>query len=409
MVARRIWEGDLTKLVVERWKPKAFSIAPVKMTISVETKEICKVIEGGDGLLAMELNDAASETMKIIATDVAKKLEVIDAKCIKDWLASLDMTEVEEDRKKFLNQYADLAEQAPKKVQESARKVWEAYCKTRKDLFKYKMKVNCKVGLAVVGVGTGIAVAASAGLGNLPGLVAGTLTAAKSLSTAIQTYRKGCMPIEVLGADIRKDLAALNVSYQHMSKTAATGSEIVSKVVEAFTTKNIGSIEQTEKDIALFKQKLVTIKPGAHKASQELDKVLDGNEMMEKEIKAIKAKGVTSTLVPLLEKSEKNVDVIIKSITELPERMKKAKKAAEQAEKAIGELKKKTQEKVVKWVGLGIDVTVIALEVWGGFGAGGAESTSKFLEDPAEKADLVATSVNLLKEAITVAEKQMKK
>lgn len=64
---------------------------------------------------------------------------------------------------------------------------------------------------------------------------------------------------------------------------------------------------------------------------------------------------------------------------------------------------------MVNWVGLGVDVSVIALEVWGGFGAGGMDSTTKFLQDPAEKADLVATSVNLLKEAITAAEKQMKK
>jgi|GEM_PF-2481035 len=405
----RVWEADLTKLVVARWKPKAFSIEPVKMTITVETKEIEKILKDGDALLGAELQEAASDTMKVIADKVAKQLEMIDADCMKKWLSDLEMLDVEAARKKFLDRYADLAEEGPKKVQEATRKVWEAYCKTRKDLAKYKLKIGCKVGLAVVGVGTGIAVAATAGLGNLPGLVAGTLTAAKSLSTAIQTYRDGCKPIELLGEQIRKDLDSLNDSYKDMGKTAASAKEIATKVVEAFTTKSLVSIGKSEKDLASFKQKLVTIKPKAHEAAKQLDKVLDGNERMAKEIKAINAKGVTSTLNPLLEKAEKNADAIIKSITELPERMKKAKQAAETAEKEIAALKKKTQETVVKWVGLGVDVSVIALEVWGGFGAGGMDSTTKFLQDPAEKADLVATSVNLLKEAITAAEKQMKK
>jgi len=403
----RVWEGDLTKLIVAKWKPQAFSIEPVRMTISVETKEIVEVIKE-DPLLGQEMHDAASAVMKKIAGAMATSLEFIDNQCWKKWHSNLDMLDVEDERKKFLNKYADLAEAAPKQVEEATRKVWEDFTKDQKDLRKYKLKIGAKVGLAVVGVGTGIAVAATAGLGNLPGLVAGTLTAAKSLSTAIQTLVNGCKPIEVLGAEIRSDINDLNVSYKEWGKTAVTASELTAKAIEAFTTKSIASIEKCEKNLVLFKQKLVTIKPGAHDAAKELDKVLDGNERMAKEIKAINAKGITSTLEPLLEKAEKNANELIKSVSELPLRIKNAKKAAESAETDIAALKAKTNEKVVKWVGLGIEVSVIALEVWGGFGAGGPESTSKFLADPAEKVDVVATSLNALKEAITLREKQMK-
>jgi len=400
-----IFDGDLTKHVQAKYYPVCITMKALNLKYEIPDMKIVEVVKS-DPLLKQKLNEAAGDAVKDAAAEIAKDLKTRDVKIRKDFESDGDMGALEKACEEFQKSYGQDAAVIKDSVDVGLKKVWEEYKKNKTALRNYKIKTVGKVGLSVVGFALGITVAATSAAGNLPGIIAGSITAAKALSKGVQTLRNFAKSAEEVYTEVFKDVNELVAGYKDMGKLQVTGKELFAKALDAFTTKSINSIKQCEAKIATFRTKLSGVDKEAHTAATKLNTLLDAAEDLEKEIKASKVAAFITETKKKLEALEKDINVSIENIVTIGEKVKAGKTGCKVMETKLKDLNAKLVKAIFIPTALVIDAAATGALIWGG--AGGADSIQGFLDGSAARTQNVVEGFTNLGNIVTEYVKDMK-
>jgi len=400
-----ICELDLTKLTFAAYRPDYLDkIGPFNIKMTLDSKDVIKVVEG-DSMLQAEMVEAGQEALKKFAkVVVAKELKKWDQDAEAAYWKSGLKSDLLAFAAGFEKEYEKLGDQAGEEANTAIEKVWKEYAKTDKALLKYRLKMGVKLGLCVVGVAAGVAVAATAAVGNVPAIIAGSLGAAKALSTAMQTAYGLSKSATTIYCELYEDLEGLVNNYDGISKKQATAQELFAKAVEAFTSVSLTSIKSCESKLGAFKAKLSPFEKEVHAGARELNKLLDATERIQKEINDSKIVNLIAVLKVDLEKLERSVSETIDKIGAMLKMVKQGRKGAESMDATLTQLRSNIDQKVYKVGSIAIDLTVLALDIWGG---DTPESAAKFCADIAERAEKAAMGAQAVHDAFESYHKKM--
>jgi hypothetical protein len=390
-----IFDWDLTKTILASYKPEFVTIRPLPVKLIVETKEIIEVLKK-DSLLQKEMVDAGGNAVKKYAKDQLKKLKELEKNTLDAYRATGNRKIFADNVEKFQEEYEKLADEATEKGALAVKNVWKEYIKTKNALRNYKIKIGVKVGLCAVSAAAGIGVAATAAAGNLPGIIAGSIGAAKAVSTALQTIHAAAKSADEIKQDLMNDIKNLQISYKDLSNAVVTGQDLFSKAVGKLFTIPITSIEGCETKLNTYKVKITPIEKESHAAARGLNELFEYIEYWEQQIQASKVEKFITDCKSRIAYFEKSVNMKVEHVADLVAKAKEKKKGAEKLEHKIGELKAKLNKKVYEGTSILIDAVVLAAEIWGG--AGAEESIEKFCEQAEEQADKVALAAKALAE-----------
>lgn len=386
-----IYDWDMTKFVLAKYKPDYIKIAPQKIKLEVDDKDIIKVMKE-DPLIHAQMVEAATEAVQKLMPEVVRMVKDFDLEVTDTYWEKGDKSVFSIATLKFKGEYEKKVDEVTEKAQIAMKKAWKDYTAKHKEYLKYKIKIIAKVGVCLVSAGAGVAVAASAAVGNIPGLIAGCVGAAKALSTAFQAVKVAGKSAYDVYNELGQDLKELVADYAKMSKAAVTATEVGKKLLEALTTKGLNSIKECESKLGTFKSKLLGVDQEAHEAAKALNKLLGAMDDIADEIKDSKLESLKKVKEQELAKAEKDVQPLIERVPAILKLVKEGKKGAEGYGQTLKDLKDQMSTGTYKAAAFAIDASVLALDLWGGFGAAG-DSAEKFMEKAEDIAEAAASSV----------------
>lgn len=396
MAAIKIFEGDVTKMILAKYKPQMIVIKPYALKIFVEDKDTTKVMEK-DPLLKQQLNQAAAESVQKAVEALAKEVKTFDKANLDAYRATGDRTTFEANIDKFEQAYEKKSKGEIKDdAEKAAKKAWEEYAKTRKDYRNYKIRIGVTFGACVVGAALGVTAAATAAAGNLTGLIAGSISAARAASKGYQTIRAYAKSAWDVWADLSKDLAALEDNYKDMSKAFVTGKEVLTRAIAQLTTVSLNSIKGCRGQLNEFRTKLNGLEGERHKAARGLNKLLDDAEEMATTIKKSKVEKFIAKTKDKLATVEENVNKAIEGIIDLGEKINEGKGDADDVAGKLDELEKKLDNKVYYAAAIVLFVADMSASVWGS--AGGPESIQEFVGAQGDKVDKLVNAFETIGE-----------
>jgi len=362
-----ICELDLTKLVVKKYKPDIITdIDPCKIKMTLETKEIIKVVDE-DPLLQQQMVDAGQEALETASAEIAKELKGFDG----DAQKILDKTGLKSDTLPFASGfekvYGDAAQNAQDNADAAIEKVWKDYVKTHRDYNKYRLKVVGKITLGSVGVGAAVAGAiANAAIGDVPGLVFAILGAAKGLSSTLQNINTAIKSAAQTWEGLINDLEDLDEEYDKMSKSYVTAKEVFAKAIDKFTTVSLNSIKRCESNLDTFKNKLGGVEKESHSVARDLNDLLKKSEKVFKAINESGVDRIKNAFKGDVTKMKENIEGTIENVINLNSQVKEGKDDAADAATIIARLKENLEKRVYTGLSVAVDIAGLAGDIWGG-------------------------------------------
>ncbi|MBY6138090.1 hypothetical protein KUV26_01440 [Leisingera daeponensis] len=361
-----IIKADVKNEVTKKVKPKFVQLGNMNFAATVEVdKSVAKELDTDARFVAKLYDDATKEYKKLLnectlrvdaANNLGSVLPLTDKEC----------KELDADIKKIFSKYE-------KSIEHVATKHFDKWRQANKDRKKYRIKV---VSAIVLGSACAIGSTASLAAGTVTGgasIAASIYGIAQSIVSVARAVQKVTSDIVKIHGELEKALKQLVSAYENQSKAKVKAKEIGKEILADFLMVETAGFNRVDKHLETYKAKLKNIDLEIAALGKELNKLLDKQSKLDKEIekklgKMAKDRGYKSKkldgLFTAMEAARKETARLIKSIEAYHVSIKPAEKFRDNSQKAVDALRHKDPvwAKWVIWVGsLGLGTTVTSI------------------------------------------------
>lgn len=362
-----IIKASLHNEVQKKAKPKHLKLGKLEFKATVEVDSSAAKELDTDARFVAKLYDDATQKYKECVNKIA--LLVVRA----DDLAGVAPLTKEElkDLDKEIN---STFEASRKEIVAVVTKHFDKWKQANKDRKKYRIKV---VGAIVVGSGCAIASTASLAAGAVTGgasIAASIYGIAQSVVSVGRAIKKISSDITKVHKDLDKALKELVKNYETKSKASVKAREIGKEFVADFLMIEMAGFNRVDKHLETYKAKLKNLDLESAKLGKDLNKLLDQQSKLDKEIdrkfqktmknRNYKSKKLTG-MFDSMETCRKSSAKLIQDIEVWHHTLKPAEKFRDDCDKAVAALRHKdpTWAKWAIWIaslGLSTGVSTIA-------------------------------------------------
>ncbi|MEW2911516.1 hypothetical protein [Leisingera sp. JC11] len=361
-----IIKADVKNEVTKKVKPKFVQLGNMNFAATVEVdKSAAKELDTDARFVAKLYDDATKEYKKLVnecslrvsqANDLGSVMPLTDKEC----------KELDADIQKIFAKYQ-------KSIEQVTNKHFDKWKQANKDRKKYRIKV---VGAIVLGSACAIGSTASLAAGAVTGgvsIAASIYGIAQSIVSVARAVQKVTSDIVKIHGELEKALKQLVSAYEKQSRAKVKAKEIGKEFLADFLMIETAGFNRVDKHLETYKAKLKNIDLEIAALGKELNKLLDKQTKLDKEIekklgKMAKDRGYKSKkldgLFAAMEATRKETAKLIKSIEAYHVSIKPAEKFRDNSQKAVDALRHKDPvwAKWVIWVGsLGLSTTVTSI------------------------------------------------
>ncbi|MFT5423947.1 MAG: hypothetical protein ACI89L_001739 [Phycisphaerales bacterium] len=369
----KLCTNDVWKDIKAAVKPVCLTDLAIKFNVVLEVDDKLYDLIEDDAYLADKIFAHVSKEYKLATSDLAKAVKTYDEVAQEGGEGRF------EEAKKACERYIELClEAAAKEIEKNGKAEIQKMLKDRKDKTNYRIVFAKDLAFSVAGTVMSSLSVASASVGNIAGLVLGIIGLLKSLKKLITTVADYLEDIVDTALALDKELQGVLKKYakeiaakKSSSKVAA--SEIGAAVFEElFGFSFFDTITGVKKTHGNFLGKLAETRVSANDLGKELNKTLDKQEDLLKELDKLQKQATKTKDTRLLNKlsdaksnlgdSTGAVTYTIGLIGEIDTKIKKAEKDAKKFSDKLETLEKikgrnlEMAEKIITIViGLGAD------------------------------------------------------
>ncbi|MEM9250191.1 MAG: hypothetical protein AAGB05_16040 [Pseudomonadota bacterium] len=362
-----IIKADVANEVTRMVKPKFVKLGKMTFTATCEVDSSAAKELDSDARFVAKLYDDATKEYKKLLTEVSLRIQNADNLGSVMPLTAKECKEFDAEINKLFTKYQASIE----KVTTAHFNKWKQANKDRK---KYRLKVGCTI---VLGTASAIGSTASLAAGAVTGgvsIAASIYGIAQSVVSVARAIQKVTSDIVKVHADLEKALKDLVSSYEKQSKAKVQAKEIGKEFLADFLMIETSGFGRVDKHLETYKAKLKNIDLDVAKLGKELNKLLDQQSKLDKEIdkklgKMVKDRKYKSKkidgLFASVEETRKATAKLIKDIEAYHVMLKPAEKFLDDTQRAVDALRNK-DPKWAKWViwvgslGLASGVSTIA-------------------------------------------------
>ncbi|MBY6065394.1 hypothetical protein KUW17_01480 [Leisingera aquaemixtae] len=370
-----IIKADVKNEVTKKVKPKFVKLGNMTFVATVEVdKDVAKELDT-DARFVAKLYDDATKEYKMLLSECCLRVDAANNLGSVMPLSDKEVKELDADIKKIFAKYEKSIEQVTNKHLTK----WKQGNKARN---KYRFKVVSTIVLgsaAVIGSTASLAAGAVTGGASIAASIYGIAQSVVSIARAVQKVTSDIVKVH---GELEKALKQLVSAYEKESKTKVKAKEIGKEFLADFLMIETAGFNRVNKHLATYKAKLKNIEVEIAGLGKELNKLLDKQSKLDKEIdkklgKMAKDRGYKSKkldgLYAAMEEARKATAKLIKDIEAYHVSIKPAEKFLDSTEKAVDALRHKDPvwAKWLIWVGsLGVGTTVASI-------ASGGENLAK--------------------------------
>ncbi|MDC0656895.1 hypothetical protein N6L27_02660 [Leisingera sp. SS27] len=361
-----IIKADVKNEVTKKVKPKFVQLGNMNFAATVEVdKKVAAELDTDARFVAKLYDDATKEYKKLLnecclRVDAANNLGSVMP------LSDKECKELDADIKKIFAKYE-------KSIEQVATKHFDKWKQANKDRKKYRIKVVSAIVLgSAAAIGSTASLAAGAVTGGVS-IAASIYGIAQSIVSVARAVQKVTSDIVKVHGQLEKALKELVSAYEKQSKAKVKAKEIGKEFLADFLMIETAGFNRVDKHLETYKAKLKNIDLEIAALGKELNKLLDKQSKLDKEIekklgKMAKDRGYKSKkldgLFAAMEATRKETAKLIKSIEAYHVSIKPAEKFRDNSQKAVDALRHKDPvwAKWVIWVGsLGLSTTVTSI------------------------------------------------
>ena len=361
-----IIKADVKNEITKKVKPKFVKLGNMNFaaTVEVDTK-VAAELDTDARFVAKLYDDATKEYKKLLnecslrvsqANDLGSVMPLSDKEC----------KELDADIKKIFAKYE-------KSIEQVATKHFDKWKQANKDRKKYRIKVVSAIVLgSAAAIGSTASLAAGAVTGGVS-IAASIYGIAQSIVSVARAVQKVTSDIVKVHGQLEKALKELVSAYEKQSKAKVKAKEIGKEFLADFLMIETAGFNRVDKHLETYKAKLKNIDLEIAGLGKELNKLLDKQGKLDKEIekklgKMAKDRGYKSKklegLFAAMEAARKETAKLIKSIEAYHVSIKPAEKFRDDAQKAVDALRHKDPvwTKWAIWIGsLGLSTAVTSI------------------------------------------------
>ncbi|WP_420005301.1 hypothetical protein [Arenibacterium sp. LLYu02] len=358
-----IIKADVKNEVTKTVKPKFVKLGNMSFTATVEVdKDMAKELDTDARFVAKLYDDATAEYKKLLSecclrVDAADKLGSVLP------LTDKEVKELDSDLAKIFAKYE-------KSIEQVAMKHFAKWKSANKARNKYRFKVisGIVLGTAAVVVST-VSLATGVVTGGVS-IAASIYGIAQSILTVARAVQKVTSDLVKVHGELDKALKELVASYEHASKAKVAAKEIGKEFLSDFLMIETAGFNRVQKHLSTYRAKLKNIDAEIAGLGKELNKLLDQQSKLDKDIakkleKMAKDRNYKSKkldgLFAAMETARKACDKLIKDIEAYHVSIKPAEEFEESAIKSLKALKAKDPvwAKWIIWIAsLGVSTAV---------------------------------------------------
>lgn len=358
-----IIKADVKNEVTKAVKPKFVKLGNMTFQATCEVdKKVANELDTDARFVAKLYDDATKEYKKLL-NEVSLRVQSAD-----NFASIIPLTDKE--YKEFDADIKSLFAKYQKSIESVANSHFNKWKQGNKDRKKYRLKVGCAI---VLGSASAIAGTASLAAGAVTGgvsIAASIYAIAQSVVSVARAIQKVTSDIVKVHGDLEKALRELVSAYDKQSKAKVKAKEIGKEFLSDFLMIETSGFNRVDKHLETYKAKLKNIDLDVAKLGKELNKLLDQQSKLDKEIdkklgkmvndRKYKSKKI-SGLFDSMESARKATAKLIKDIEAYHVMLKPAEKFRDDTQKAVAALRHKdpTWTKWAIWIGsLGLSAGV---------------------------------------------------
>ncbi|NSY38119.1 hypothetical protein [Leisingera sp. ANG59] len=361
-----IIKADVKNEVTKKVKPKFVQLGNMNFAAAVEVDKKVATELDTDARFVAKLYDNATKEYKKLLNECCLRVDAANNLGAVMPLSDKECKELDADIQKIFAKYQ-------KSIEQVTNKHFDKWKQANKDRKKYRIKV---VGAIVLGSACAIGSTASLAAGAVTGgasIAASIYGIAQSIVSVARAVQKVTSDIVKIHGELEKALKQLVLAYEKQSKAKVKAKEIGKEFLADFLMIETAGFNRVDKHLETYKAKLKNIDLEIAALGKELNKLLDTQSKLDKEIekklgKMAKDRGHKSKkldgLFAAMEATRKETAKLIKSIEAYHVSIKPAEKFRDNSQKAVDALRYKDPvwAKWVIWVGsLGLSTTVTSI------------------------------------------------
>lgn len=379
-----IIRADVKNEVVKAVKPKFVELGNMTFKATCEVDSSAAKELDTDARFVAKLYDDATKEYKKLVGEVSLKVQAADNLGSVMPLTDKECKQFDADIDKLFAKYQKSIEG----VTNTHFNKWKQANKNRK---KYRLKVGCTIVLGTAcAIGSTASLAAGAVTGGVS-IAASVYAIAQSVVSVVRAIQKVSSDIVKVHGDLEKALKELVSAYEKQSKAKVKAKEIGKEFLADFLMIETAGFNRVDKHLETYKAKLKNIDLDVAKLGKELNKLLDQQSKLDKEIekklgKMVKDRKYKSKkiegLFDSMEQVRKATAKLIKDIEAYNVMLKPAEKFRDDSQKAVDALRHKdpTWAKWAIWIGsLGLSTGVMTIASGGDNLVKAAEAVDKGL------------------------------
>ncbi|MEM1429751.1 MAG: hypothetical protein AAGG09_09860 [Pseudomonadota bacterium] len=379
-----IIKADVANEVNKVVKPKFIKLGKMTFVATCEVDASAAKELDTDARFVAKLYDDATKEYKKLLTEVSLRVQTAENLSSIMPLTDKELKEVNADINKLFATYQ-------KSIEGVVNAHFNKWKQANKDRKKYRLKIGCTL---VLGTASAIGSTASLAAGAVTGgvsIAASIYAIAQSVVSVARAIQKITSDIVKVHSDLEKALKELVSAYEKQSKAKVKAKEIGKEFLADFLMIETSGFNRVDKHLETYKAKLKNIDLDVAKLGKELNKLLDQQSKLDKEIdkklgKMVKDRKYKSKkidgLFASMEEMRKATAKLIKDIEAYHVMLKPAEKFRDDTQKAVDALRHKdpTWAKWAIWIGsLGLSTGVSTIASGGDNLVKAAEAVDKGL------------------------------
>ena len=362
-----IIKADVNKEITRTVKPKHIRLGTLEFKATVEVDAKAAKELDTDVRFVAKLYDDATKKYKALLTECCLRVQQADDLAGVMPLTQTEFRQLDADVKKLFEKYK-------KAIEGVVNMHFNKWKQANKDRTKYRLKV---VGTIIVGSACAIGSTASLAAGAVTGgvsIAASIYGIAQSVVAVARAIQKVHSDIVKVHKDLDKALKYLVTTYQKQSKAKVKAKEIGKEFLADFLMIETAGFNRVDKHLETYKAKLKNLDLECAKLGKDLNKLLDQQSKLDREIekklgKMVKNRKYKSKkidgLFAAMEKCRKATAELVKQIEAWDVMLKPAENFRDRTEKAVAALRHKdpTWAKWAIWIaslGMSTGVSTIA-------------------------------------------------
>ena len=361
-----IIKADVKNEVAKIVKPKFVELGKMTFVASCEVdSSVAKELDTDARFVAKLYDDATKEYKKLLG-EVSLRVQTADNLGSILPLTDKECKEFDADINKLFAKYQ-------KSIEAVANNHFNKWKQANKDRKKYRLKV---VSTIVIGSACAIGSTASLAAGAVTGgvsIAASIYGIAQSVVSVARAIQKVTSDLEKIHKNLEKATKELVDAYTKQSKAKVKAKEIGKEFLADFLMIETAGFNRVDKHLETYKAKLKNIDRDVAKLGKELNKLLDQQSKLDKEIakklgKMAKDRNYKSKkidgLFGAMEQLRKTTAKLIKDLEAYHVMLKPAEKFRDDTDKAVAALRHKdpTWAKWAIWIGsLGLSTSVSSI------------------------------------------------